>query len=294
MARVGVASGVGVGLNSPRGESVLGLLNPLAFAADVWAKRDLIRQFTIRESKTRHRGTHLGAMWNVLTPLIMVSVYTLVFSTILRARLSGRNEETSLQFATFMLAGLMTFSIFAEPLGRSAGLVANRVNFVKRMVFPVEIFAITSVLVTLMHACMGIGVVMLLNLITGGQFSWTIALYPIVVLPAVLVAISVGWVVSALGVYIPDLQQIMGPLVQRMLFFLTPIFYTLERVPEDLRWILYLNPMTPVVEGARKTLLMGQMPDWTLWGAWMVAAAISMPFAYAMFMRWRRGFADVL
>lgn len=278
---------------SSRAAPWLRLLDPIALTRTLWARRDLIWQFTRREIVNRFRGTHLGWLWAILTPLFMLAVYTVVFSLILNSRLGGR-DEGPIEFAILLFAGLTAFGVFAEPFGRSAALVANRRNYVRKMAFPLEIFPITAVLTALAYSAVGFVLVVLAHLVLARSISPTIWAFPLVLLPAILLAIGSGWLLSALGVYFRDLQQLTSGPLQRMLFFLTPIFYSVEMVPEAIRPILYINPLTVVIEGTRATLLLGEMPRWGLWGAWMVGSLVLAQVSYAFFMRARQGFADVV
>lgn len=269
--------------------------------ASVWAsfrslasRRDLIWQFVKRDLRNRTRATHLGWLWEILNPLLMLAVYTLVFGTILRVRLSGREGEGPIDYAIYLFAGLTAFQVFAEPFARSGALITSKRNFVKKMAFPLEIFAITSVLSALAHAGVGLVLVMLSAVVFGHGLSWTALLLPIVILPAVLLAIACGWALGALGVYVRDLQQVLGSTVSRLLFFLTPIIYSADAVPEPLRWLLDLNPLTVVVTGVRRVLLDGAQPNWAVWGIWTLASCVLLVLSLGVFVRARRGFADVI
>lgn len=280
---------------SPRKTGWGELLNPVAMVANLWSRRDLIRQFTSREIQMRNRGSHLGVLWAVLTPLMLLAVYTLVFSTILRVRFDQRSGSESVWvYATTLFAGMMVFQMFAEPLARAPGLVVHKPNFVKKMVFPLEILPVTSLLSAIVYAAAGLALVVVAHLVLGGRVHWTIVLFPLVLAPVLLLGLGIGWILSALGVFLRDIQQLVAVVVQRVLFFLTPIFYPLTAVPEEHRHWLFINPMTVVVDGARRTLLWGQMPRWDMLALWTGIGLVLAPVGYAVFMKSRRGFADVL
>ncbi len=257
-------------------------------------RRDLIRQFVRRDLRHRTRGTQFGMLWDLLNPLMMLCVYTLVFSSILKVRLSHHPDEGPLQYAIYLFAGLTAFQVFAEPLGRSGSLITSKRNFVKKMAFPLEIFAIVSALTALVHASLGLAIVLLAALVLSGGVGWTALLLPVVLLPGVLMGIAVGWAFGAIGVYFRDIQQFLGSTVTRLLFFLTPIIYSIDAVPAHLRWVLHLNPLTVVVDGVRRVVLQGRQPDWGMLGIWIVGSSILVVLSYALFMRVRRGFADVI
>lgn len=269
-------------------------LNPVSFIRTMVGHRALIWQFVKRDLRNRTRGTHLGIAWDVLNPLLMLAVYTLVFSSILKVRLSGRATEGPLEYALYLFAGLTAFQMFAEPFGRSAAQITSKRNFVKKMAFPLEIFAISSVLTSAIHAIIGFALVLLAALLITGKMPWTAVLLPVLLLPAVFLAIAAGWALGSLGVYFRDLQQLLGTSITRLLFFVTPIIYSVEMVDEHLRWILYLNPLTVVVSGVRSVVLLGEQPSWSAWGIWCAIGLVAMLASYALFMRTRRGFADVI
>ncbi|MFG0325691.1 MAG: ABC transporter permease [Phycisphaerales bacterium JB037] len=283
-----------IAVHTPLGPATLGLFRPDRMARSLWSHRDLIWQFSLREVRQRNAGTQLGIVWAGLQPLMMLLVYTFVFSTTLNIRLSNNTQETAADYAVMLFAGLMVFQLFVDPLGRSPALIINRKAFVKRHVFPVEVLPLTLVISTALYSGIGLLLVVVANLVMTGGFSPTIYLLPVVLLPAILMAIGLGWILSAIGVFVPDLQNVTGSVVQRLLFFMTPIFYSVDRVNENYRWLLYLNPMTPVVEGARDVMILGNQPDWALLGVWIAISLVVCQVGYAMFMRAKGGFADVL
>ncbi len=280
---------------SPHGPSLAKWLNPVAFARTMFGHRNLIWQFVKRDLLNRTRGTHLGFAWDILNPLLMLVVYTFVFNTILQVRLSGKPQEGPFEYALYLFAGLTAFQMFAEPFGRSAAQITSKRNFVKKMAFPLEIFAVSGVLTSVAHAAVGFALVFLATLIIpSSSVSWTALLLPILLLPAIFLAIAAGWSLGAMGVYYRDLQQFLGSSVTRLLFFATPIIYSIDTVPVKFVWILYLNPLTVVVSGVRSVVLAGEQPNWLAWGIWTAISLVAMLMSYAIFMRTRRGFADVI
>lgn len=269
-------------------------LDPLRMVRSLWAKRELIRTITVRDLAARYRGAKLGFAWAFLTPALQMLVYTFVFSVVLSVRLTGRESETTTQYAVLLFAGLSAFALFAESIGRAPGLIVGRRHLVKKVQFPLEILPVTMVFTSLFTAILGILLAMIAHLALGGAVGLHALLTPLVLVPALLVAVGVSWILAALGVYFRDLQQLVGAIVQRLLFFLTPIIYPIERVPEAVRPVLYLNPMTPVVEGVRRTLLLDRAPEWGPLAIWTVIGLALCVGGHALFMRTRRGFADVL
>ncbi|MCC5785310.1 MAG: ABC transporter permease [Phycisphaerales bacterium] len=270
------------------------LLSPLVMFLSLWSHRSLIRQFAARDIRGRTRGTRMGVFWSILGPILQLVVFTIVFSTVLEGRLSGRPDETRIEFAILLFAGLMVFGIFADPLGQAPNLVVGRRNMVKRVVFPLEILSVSSVLAALFYSSLGLLVAWLIWVIHQGEVHATVLLTPIVLLPGILCVLGLSWILAALGVFVRDLNQVVAMFVQRLLFFATPIFYSLEIVPAQFRIVLYFNPMTPVVDGVRSVAMFGEQPMWWLLNIWLVAGAVLCIVGYALFQRARGGFADVI
>lgn len=270
------------------------LMNPMRLIRALVPHRELITQFAMRDVQQKHRGSHLGLVWTGLAPLLMLAVYVLVFNTIFKARLNHSAPEGPLDYAVMLYCGLMVFQIFMAPVSRAPKLIVSKMNFVKKMIFPLEILPVSVVLSSLVYSSVGLVLVLVAHFAMGGRLHAAMLLFPVVMAPAILLAVGLGWILSALGVFLRDIDDIVNTVVQRMMFLLTPLFYSIESVPEHLRVLVYLNPLSAVVDGARKTLLMGEQPNWMALGIWTAIALVVCQVGYAMFERLRRGFADVL
>lgn len=281
-------------IHTPRPTPWGELLDPRKPVAAIIAHRDLIMRFTSRQLQGQYRGTQLGVVWNALSPLLLLAAYTLVFSTILNVRLSGRENEGPLDYAILLFVGLMVFQAFSQPISQAPTLVTSKPNLVKKVVFPLEILPVTTMLAALASSGVGLGIVMIVHLVRGGSIGWWALAFPLVLVPIILITVGVGWMLGSLGVFIRDLQPLVGTIVQRLLFFLTPIFYSLENIPESFRPLMHLNPLTGVVDGARNTLIFDRPPDWVPLGIWFVASLVIWQVGYVVFAKGRRGFADVL
>lgn len=278
------------------------LLSPAALAADLIRYGDLLRQFARREIESRHKGTLLGAAWTVVNPLLQLLMYTFVFGVVFEMRWgklaaaegggAGGVSQTG-EFALTFFCAYVVFGVFQECGTRAPGLIVERPNLVRKVVFPLEVLPVSTLLAQLFYS--GIGVVLLLiaAFIATGRVSPTVYLFPLVLVPLCFFSLAAGWTLAALGVYIRDVKQVVTVLMQ-LLFFATPIFYPISNVPKDYRPILEANPFTPLVEMSRRTLLWGQTPDWGTLGLLTLGGAVAMQAAYAWFMRAKRGFADVI
>jgi lipopolysaccharide transport system permease protein len=276
--------------------SLRALLNPLAMAAHLWGLRDLAVQFTRREVAARHKGSVLGVVWNFLHPLMMLGVYTFVFAIVWQARWLpiGGEEGGRGVFALSVFAGLVMWEIFSSGVGSAPTLIANNANFVKKVIFPLEVLPLAQIGAAAVVAGVSFLVLLAGNLAVRGSISPTLWLFPLV-LPA-LFALTAGlsWFVASLGVFLRDLRQLVAGMLLQVFFFMTPIFYPLERVPEPYQGVLRLNPMASIIENARRTALFGEYPDWVSLGIVTAVGLLVMQLGYAFFMKSKRSFADVI
>ena len=282
-----------VKLYTSAGASVLQFLSPLSLARNLWRHRELIWQFAWREVKGRYQGSQLGLVWSLLSPLFMLGVYTFVFSAILKVRWPVMVSDSKMEFSLILFTGMIVNNLFIESAGRAPSLVVSQPNFVKRVVFPLEILSTAAVGSALILATITMAILAVAVIIAVSGFSLTQLLLPIIILPAILLSLGVSWWLSALGVFLRDIGHFI-PVLLQVMTFMTPVFFPLSAVPVRYRWILELHPMTAVIEGARRTLLWNQTPDWA---AWLISLAVSfaiMQTGYAFFMKSKRAFGDVL
>lgn len=278
---------------SAQGGGGLRLLNPVAMARNLWRHRELVAQFARREVEGRYRGSFLGIVWSFITPLVMLLIYTFVFGVIFQARWPQARSESLNEFAVIIFAGLTTFTIFSEVVSRAPGLVVGVPNYVKKVVFPLEILPLSALGAALFHAGVSLLILIGAHLLVGGALHWTVLLLPLVLLPLLALALGLSWLLASLGVFVRDLGNLVGLLVQ-ILFFLSPIFYSAEAVPEPVRSLLALNPLSPVIDNVRGVLLWGEQPDW---GGLLISLGLSgvvMLLGYAWFQQTRKAFGDVL
>lgn len=267
-------------------------LSPFAPFLDLWRNRALLAAMTRREIESRYRGSALGFLWSLATPLLTLVVYTFVFSVIFRVRW-GASTAGHGEFALVAFAGLLLFTCFSDCVTRAPGLVLSQANMVKKVVFPVQILPAVILGGALFQLVIATAVLLAIAAILGFTPGITAIAFPLVLAPLLLGILGITWAVSAAGVYFRDLGQVVGLLVT-LLMFLIPIFYPASAVPEAFRPIITLNPLAVLVEEARGVLLWGRWPDWfqLAWVGllgWVVAWG-----GYLLFMKLRRGFSDVL
>lgn len=268
------------------------VINPVAIAAHLWRRRDLIAQLARREVQSRYKGSMLGLAWVALQPVLLLAIYTFVFSVVFRMTWGASAEGGRVLFALTLFAGLTTFGVFAELVSAAPALVLANANYVKKVLFPLEVLPVVRLASALVFASFSLAI-LLLALVATGRAHATWALLPVAWLPMVLWALGLAWALAALGVFLRDLQAMVSLLVT-MLFFLSPIFYPLEALPLELRGVFRLNPVAVFVEDTRRVLVFGLAPDWP-WTLGATAAGFAvLSLGYALFMRSQRAFADVL
>ena len=270
------------------------LLSPARLLAEMWRRRDLIRQFTARYFLTRHRGTYLGSAWALLLPLMTLAVYSFVFHYVFAVRWGQDPNESPLEFALAMFCGMVVFGVFSDSTIRSVGLILGNPNYVKKVVFPIEILPVASLGSSLLSGGVGMLPVLAGSALFVGGLHWTVLLVPAVILPLLALALGVSWLLASLGVFIRDMESVVTILIGQVLFFLTPIIYRPEHVPAAIRPIIMLNPLAVVVDAVRRTTMWGELPDWKALGWCFLASLLVMQLGYAWFMKTKRGFADVL
>jgi lipopolysaccharide transport system permease protein len=258
-----------------------------------WRNRSLIIQMVRREVVGRYRGSLMGMLWSFINPVLMLAVYTFVFSVVFKAKWGAGASDSKLDFALILFAGMIVYGIFAESVNRAPALIVGNANFVKKVVFPLDILPWVAMGATLFHAAVSVGVWTVLFVIVKGYLPWTIALLPLVMLPLVLLTMGCAWFLASTAVYLRDVAQTTG-IITTVLMFLSPIFYPATALPERYRPLLELNPLTFPVEQARELMVWGRAPAL---GGLLVYTFVSLVialFGLAWFQKTRRGFADVL
>ena len=267
-------------------------ISPKEIVASLWRHRGLTRALIQREVLGRYRGSVMGLLWSFFNPVLMLLIYTFVFSVVFKIRWAG-GSDSKVEFALVLFSGLIVFSLFSECFNRSPSLILSNVNYVKKVVFPLEILPWVALGSALFHALVSIGVWLIAYLIFFGEPHLTVLLLPLVLLPLLFFIMGVSWGLASLGVYLRDVTQFVG-IATTVLMFISPIFFPASALPEEYRPILLLNPLAVPIEQAREVLFWGTVPNVALWLAYLVGAAVVAWLGFAWFQKTRRGFADVL
>lgn len=273
---------------------MLSLFNVLKLPALLASNRGLLWQFSMRNVQARYKGSVLGLVWMFVQPLMMLSVYTFVFSVVLKAKWGvGAADESNGSFAVVMFCGMALYNLFSESISMCCSCVNANANLVKKVIFPVEILPAAQVLSTFVLGLAWFVLLFIGSWIVLGFVGWTMLLLPIVLLPLMFFTLGMSYFVASLGVFVKDTQYVVGVLLQ-ILFFATPIFYPVSAVPEELRWVLNWNPLTVFIEQARNVFLYGLVPDWLFLGIATLVSLVVLQLGFFFFARTKRGFADVL
>lgn len=254
--------------------------------------RSLTFELTRRDILGRYRGASFGLLWSLISPFLMLLVYTLAFGFIMKSRWPGTSGSTT-EFALILFAGLTVHGFFAECFVRAPQLVVGNAGYVKRVVFPLDVLGWTTAFSATFHLLMNLVVLLALNAWWGGHLYATSLLLPVVLLPLLVLNVGVVWIVASLGVYLRDIGQVAGVVSTAMLFLSSAIIPP-ETVPESYRLIFELNPLTLIIDQVREVVIWGRVPDWNalaIYFAFSVAFAL---FGHAVFQRLKPGFADVL
>lgn len=267
-------------------------ISPIAIIRSFIKYHQLIWQLSKREVIGRYRGSLLGLAWSFFNPLIMLAVYTIVFNTIFQARWNIGTESKT-EFALVLFIGMIVHSVIAESLNVAPRLILGNVNYVKRVVFPLEILSWVMIGSILFHALISLCAWTLFYISVNHTIHWTMVLLPVLFIPLILFAMGLSWFVSSIGVYFRDIGQITAVLTT-ILLFVSPVFYPASRLSEPYRTLLYLNPLTYIIEQSRNVLMWGKLPDPSDIIILYVTSAICAWLGFIWFQKTRRGFADVL
>jgi len=266
--------------------------SPLALWSSLVQHKELILTMVKREVIGRYRGSALGLLWSFFNPLFMLTVYTFVFSMIFKARWNTGSDSKT-EFALILFAGLIVFNLFSECINRAPSTITANVNYVKKVVFPLEILPWVTLGSVLFHATISLAVWIAAYTIFFGIPHLTVLLIPIIILPLIFFTIGISWALSSLGVYLRDVSQITG-IATSVLMFLSPIFYPVSALPERIRPVLLLNPLAPSIEQVRQVLYFGELPNPIVWTGSLCIALFVAYIGFFWFQKTRKGFADVL
>jgi lipopolysaccharide transport system permease protein len=265
-----------------------------ALGKSLLRNRQLIIQMAKREVVGRYKGSAMGLAWSFFNPVFMLIVYTFVFSDIFKSRWGGdAGNDSKTQFAVILFVGMIVLNLFSEVLNRAPSMILLNVNYVKKVVFPIEILPVVAMGAAMFHSLISLGVLLIAFALFNGYLHWTVVFTPLVFLPLVILTTGIAWMLASLGVFLRDVGQTIG-IVTTVLMFLSPVFYPVTAVPERFRPFIMANPLTFIIEQAREVLIWGHLPNWIGLGTYTLAAIAIAWIGYMWFQKTRKGFADVL
>ena len=259
----------------------------------IWYNRNLIKELTAREVLIRYKSSFLGLTWTFITPLMLLIVYTFIFSFVFKAKWGIETNETKTDFAIILFVGLMIHSFFSEIINRSPGLILSNVNYVKKVIFPLEILNIVTLSSAFLHLVISLVILLFGFFILNGFLHWTIIFVPITLFPLLPITLGIGWVLASLGTYLRDINHLVG-IFTTALLFLSPIFYPITILPKIYQKFFYINPLTLPIEQTRAVVIFGQFPDWTSLSLYTIISLLLCWAGFWWFQKTRNGFADVL
>lgn len=265
----------------------------VAFPVSLAARRSLILRLTRRRIETQYKGSILGRLWPFIQPLLLLAVYTFVFSIVFELRW-GPTTGGRMHFALVLLTGLIVFNLVNHCLIGATTVVREQPAYVKRVVFPLEVLPVIVLLEGMVYASISYAILVTAALLSGEGLSIVgVVATPVAMLPLLVGTLGVMWFVAALAVYVRDLAQFVG-VATMILLFVCPIFYPLEMVPGGFRTLILLNPLTFFVTSVRGLLFDGAWPSVVRWLGALAAAYVLAVLGYSFFARARRGFSDVI
>jgi lipopolysaccharide transport system permease protein len=265
----------------------------MSFWQTIFGKRYLIVKYLQRQVSRRYRGSVLGIFWSLVTPLAMLSVYLFVFGFIFKSRFNITENETATDFGLALFCGLNLYNLCSEVISRSPTLILGHPNLVKKIVFPLETLPVVQTLDSLLHCVIGFIPLLVAFIIFRGTIPWSFIFLPLFLIPLTLFSVGCSLILSALGVFIRDIDALMEPLLT-ILMFGSAVFYPIGRIPLPFRQVIELNPLALVIENARLSMIWGAPPNLVLLLALSLLALLFVMVASTFFEKAKPAFADVL
>ncbi len=262
----------------------------------LWQKRSLLFQLTKRDVAGRYRGSALGLTWTLLNPLLLLAVYTFVFTVVFKARWGAipmSSAQDTGMFAIILFTGLMLHMLVAECLVRAPSIILHNENLVKKVIFPLELFPVMLLASALFHQAMVFVILLVAIVVVTGHLNETILYLPLIWLPFWCLLLGLTYIVASLGVYLRDIGQIMQLFIT-VLLFISPVFYPIEVLPVEYQRFMLINPLTTVIEQTRDVLLWGRAPHWNHLSIFAGISLLTLMIGIFWFQKTRKGFADVL
>lgn len=258
---------------------------------ELWLQRHLLALMVKRDCIGRYKGSLLGLLWPLINPFGHLLLYTFLFSVVLKVKF-GTSGSTS-NFALYLMAGLLPWGAFAEALARSSTVILEHPNLVKRVVFPLQILPLVTVLSALVTEAIAFIILLAGVLIYNHGLPMSLVFLPMIIISQILLTAGISWFVASLSVYIRDIRHLMALGLSAWMYG-TPIVYPATALPEQIQFILWLNPMAGIVMDYRRVVLEGLAPDWQHYGVYTAMAIIVCIIGFNFFEATKKSFADVM
>lgn len=252
---------------------------------ELYQYRQLLKSNVRKEVRGKYKGSFLGVLWSFVNPLLMTLVYAIVFPFILK-----NNQD---HYVTFLITGIIPWSFFTACISQGTNTILINGGIVKKVYFPREILPIsvvTSALINFLISCL---IIFMFLFFSGIGFSYYILFLPIIVIIQYFLQLGILFITSSIDVYVRDAEYIVNFIVQ-MLFYATPVLYSSSLFPENIRWLLNLNPMAQIINGYRDILFYQQMPDLKWLGIMFCVSMIVLGLGIIIFKKLEKGFAEEL
>lgn len=261
---------------------------------ELWQYRELIRNLVVRDLKVRYKNSVLGVAWSWVNPLLMMGVYTVVFTV-----MAGRSDLAN--YPVFVLCALLAWNFFSNSVSQATDSIVSSAALVKKVYFPREILPLSIVLGNLVNFLIALPLFFLLALVMGNPITWWVLLLPLTVLVQIGFTLGMSLVVATLNVFYRDTHQIMGVFLLAW-FFLTPIFYPVTTIPEEHTllgvtvnpqvWLLRLNPMASIVASYQDILYWGTPTGWDFLLRTALISVLILVVGYLVFLRYSARFGE--
>ncbi len=252
----------------------------------------LLRQLVKKDIQQRYQGSVLGMLWSFIAPILMLVIYTFIFSEVFQARWDVDTSD-KYQFALVLFCGLTAFNLVGEVMNRATALIASNTNYVKKVIFPLEMLPVVTTLSALFNCLISFVILIVAKLIIYKNVSPTLYLIFLNLIPLIVMAVGLGLLISAISVYLKDVGNFISLLVN-ILMYMSPVFFPLSAVPESFRAVCEANPMTYLIENFRNVVIYGKWLDWKYFGISCTVSIVIYWIGKVVFMRAKEGFADVL
>lgn len=266
-------------------------IHPSQMFTTLWSNRDLFFQLVKRDILAKYRGSLMGVVWLLLSPLLMLSLYTIVFGVFMNVH--WPNVDNNLMYSLIIYIGLIILNFFSECISRSPTLITSNPNFVKKVMFPLEIYPWVIVCSALFHTLINSIILSLFCLLLLGKIYLTIFFLPILFIPLIFITLGISWFLCSTGVFVKDTSHIMVFIMQ-IIMYLSPVFYSISTLPQKYQKILLINPLTFIIEQARSSILFGKPPHWSGFFIYCIVSLGIAWLGFVWFQKTKRGFADVL